>query len=553
MGPSRCADVRPPNSRESAVNVTELLLRTAAADPERVALRWFGPGPQPSGDETWTYGALDAVSSRCAAQLEQLGVGAGDRVVVQVEKTPEAVVLGLAVFRLGAVLVPLNVAYREDEVVQFLEDAEPTLAVASPGTLESMAPAARRAGVPLRLVARPGAAMPLDVSSNDARPQLRIDQRERAAGPIEPPRDRADDDLAALLYTSGTTGRSKGAMLTHRNLSSNGRALCDLWRIDSEDVVLHALPIFHVHGLFVALHTALMQGAETLLCERFDPEEVVRLLPDSTVFMAVPTLYSRLLAHPGLDRGATRGMRLFTSGSAPLSPDAHAAFEERTGHRILERYGMTEAGMITSNPYLSASGARECVHGGPRVAGTVGFALPDVEVRICDRDGNEVAAGDVGVLEVRGPNVFAGYWRRPNATAEALHDGWLVSGDLATRSETGRVTLVGRAKDLILVGGYNVYPREVEDLLTALPSVAEAAVIGVPHPDMGEGVVACLVAAESHDQPDEPAVHSALQRISDFKRPRRIVWVEELPRNAMGKVQKNELRARYQDSYLPPP
>lgn len=524
------------------MNIAGLLLRRAVDDPERVAMSWLGRGGTLSGGEDWTYGTLDAVSAGYAAALERLGVGVGDRVVVQVEKTPEAVALGLAIFRMGAVLVPLNVAYREAEVAGFLEDAEPALAVCSPGTLGSMVPAAERLAVPLRILRRPG-----DDPLDEGPPPLTAG----AAGidpltSLSPPIPREETDLAALLYTSGTTGRSKGAMLTHGNLVSNGRTLCRLWRIDSEDVLLHALPIFHVHGLFVALHTALMQGARTLLCETFDPDQVVRLLPESTVFMAVPTLYSRLLAHHDFGRPVTRGMRLFTSGSAPLSPDVHESFEERTGHRILERYGMTEAGMITSNPYEDAPEEAESVHGGPRVAGTVGFALPGVEVRVRGEDGADVAPGEVGVLEVRGPNVFSGYWRLPEATVEAFRDGWLVSGDLATQSATGRVTLVGRAKDLIIVGGYNVYPREIEDLLTALPSVAEAAVVGVPHPDMGEGVVACLV---PNGSPDDESVRAALERISSFKRPRRIEWLDALPRNAMGKVQKNDLRSRYGDSY----
>lgn len=528
------------------MNVADLLLRVAGQDPERIALRWFGRGDVSTDAEEWTFGDLNAVSSRCAEELGRLGVCVGDRVVIQVEKTPEAVVLGLAIFRMGAVLVPLNVAYLEDEVAGFLEDAEPALAVASPGTLDAMGRAAERLGVPLRLLARPS-----DAVAEGAPSRLAVDgPGPKGTAPCDTTTvDRADGDLAAMLYTSGTTGRSKGAMLTHGNLVSNGLALCDLWRIGPEDVFLHSLPIFHVHGLFVALHTALMQGAQTLFCERFDADQVVRLLPQSTIFMAVPTLYSRLLAHPEFGREVTGAMRLFTSGSAPLSPDAHTAFEDRTGHRILERYGMTEAGMITSNPYDAGSEAPESVRGGERLAGTVGFPLPGVEVRICGDDGREVEPGEVGVLEVRGPNVFAGYWRLPEATAEAFHDDWLVSGDLATQSTSGRVTLVGRAKDLIIVGGYNVYPREIEDLLTALPSVADAAVIGVPHPDMGEGAVACLVASGHRD---EDAVAQALQQISGFKRPRHIEWLEELPRNAMGKVQKNQLRERFATTYGAP-
>ena len=468
-----------------------------------------------AGGVTWTYGDLDRASARFAAVLRARGVEPGDRVLVQAPKSMEAVALYLGVLRCGGVYVPLNTAYTEREVAFFVGDASP------------------------RVVVRGAVA----ADSNDAGDPRTVDVdglwREAQAAPADPAIEpRADDDLAAICYTSGTTGRSKGAMITHGNLISNALALHEIWGFEPGDVLLHALPIFHVHGLFVALHTAFLNASKVLFLPAFDAAEVRSLLPAATVLMGVPTFYSRLLAEPGFGRADCESIRLFVSGSAPLTEAVFGEFEARTGHRILERYGMTEAGMITSNPLR-----------GERVAGTVGFPLPEVEVRVVNEDGAELPAGEVGVLEIRGPNLFPGYWGLPEKTAEEMRtDGFFVTGDLASVDGEGRVTLVGRGKDLIIAGGLNVYPKEVEDRLDEVEGVAESAVIGAPHADLGEGVVAVLVAEQAPVGDD--TLRSALDAgLARFKHPRRFVWVDELPRNAMGKVQKNVLRERYRDAY----
>ena len=464
---------------------------------------------------TWTYGDLDRASARFAAVLRGRGVEPGDRVLVQVPKSMEAVALYLGVLRCGGVYVPLNTAYTEREVDFFVGDASPRVVV--------------------------GGAVAAD--SNDGGDPRTVDidglWREAQAAPADPaiePRD--DDDLAAICYTSGTTGRSKGAMITHGNLISNALSLHEIWGFEPGDVLLHALPIFHVHGLFVALHTAFLNASKILFLPAFDAGVVRGLLPEATVLMGVPTFYSRLLAEPGFGSADCQSIRLFVSGSAPLTEAVFGEFETRTGHRILERYGMTEAGMITSNPLR-----------GERVAGTVGFPLPDVEVRVAGEDGAELPVAEVGTLEIRGPNLFPGYWGLPEKTAEEMRgDGFFVTGDLASVDAEGRVTLVGRGKDLIIAGGFNVYPKEIEDRLDEVAGVAESAVIGAPHADLGEGVVAVLVAEQATVGDD--TLRSALDAgLARFKHPRRFYWVEELPRNAMGKVQKNVLRERYRDAY----
>ncbi len=468
-----------------------------------------------AGGVTWTYGDLDRASARFAAVLRGRGVEPGDRVLVQVPKSMEAVALYLGVLRCGGVYVPLNTAYTEREVDFFVGDASPRVVV--------------------------GGAVAAD--SNDGGDPRTVDidglWREAQAAPADPaiePRD--DDDLAAICYTSGTTGRSKGAMITHGNLISNALSLHEIWGFEPGDVLLHALPIFHVHGLFVALHTAFLNASKILFLPAFDAGVVRGLLPEATVLMGVPTFYSRLLAEPGFGSADCQSIRLFVSGSAPLTEAVFGEFETRTGHRILERYGMTEAGMITSNPLR-----------GERVAGTVGFPLPDVEVRVAGEDGAELPVAEVGTLEIRGPNLFPGYWGLPEKTAEEMRgDGFFVTGDLASVDAEGRVTLVGRGKDLIIAGGFNVYPKEIEDRLDEVAGVAESAVIGAPHADLGEGVVAVLVAEQATVGDD--TLRSALDAgLARFKHPRRFYWVEELPRNAMGKVQKNVLRERYRDAY----
>ena len=461
----------------------------------------------------WTYETLlDRVASAAGALLG-FGVRTGDRVVVQVPKSPEAVALYLACLKLGAVYVPLNTAYTAREVEYFLEDAEPALFVRA-------ADAASTSGVP--------------TATLDAHGGGTLAEAAASASPSEEVAHRDAGDLAAIVYTSGTTGRSKGAMLSHGNLASNAETLCDAWGWRDDDVLLHALPIFHVHGLFVAMHCVFLTGTSMVFLPGFDADTFTAHLPRATVTMGVPTFYTRLLARPDFDRDACASMRLFISGSAPLTEQTFHAFEERTGHRILERYGMSETLMNTSNPL-----------GGERVAGTVGFALPDVETRIAGADGGAAASGAVGEIEVRGPNVFSGYWRMPDKTAEEFRpDGFFRTGDMGFMDDQGRVTIVGRAKDVVISGGYNVYPKEVEDLIEEMPEVSEVAVIGVPHPDFGEGVVA--VVGPVGEEVSLGAVERALGgRLARFKQPKQVLNVDALPRNAMGKVQKNVLRERF--------
>jgi malonyl-CoA/methylmalonyl-CoA synthetase len=472
------------------------------------------------------YREIPALTGRMAALMQRLGVRKGDRVVVQVDKSIEAVLLYLACLRAGAVYVPLNTAYTPAEVTYFLEDARPGLFVCTPAREEALAGVARAAGVP-------------EVLTLGAAGEGGLTTALAAVADSVPVVEVAADDLAAILYTSGTTGRSKGAMLSHANLASNARVLHDYWHWRPDDVLLHALPIFHVHGLFVALHCALLGGSRVIFLPRFDAGAVIAGLPEATVMMGVPTFYTRLLEHPGFTRERCANMRLFISGSAPLLAETHRAFEARTGHRILERYGMTEAGMITSNPYE-----------GERIAGTVGFALPGVSARVADGEGKEVPRGETGVLEITGPNVFKGYWQMPEKTAEEFRpDGWFITGDIAVMAADGRVTIVGRAKDLIISGGFNVYPKEIETQIDALPGVKESAVVGVPHPDFGEGVTAVVVPDGSVELSEQSVIGALADRLARFKQPKRVFIVDELPRNTMGKVQKNVLRETYSDTF----
>ncbi len=453
------------------------------------------------------YADLDSRSGRLAARLRLLGGGLADRIVVQVDKSPEAVLLYLAVLRAGMIFVPLNTAYTLSELTYFLENADPVIVVCRPDDESALREIADCVVVTLG-------------SAGDG---SLLDDVPDEALPVEP---RQCSDLAAILYTSGTTGRSKGAMLSHGNLLSNALALKDLWRWSSDDVLLHILPIYHVHGLFVALHTALLAGASVIFHRSFDPASVIADFARGTVMMGVPTHYTRLITAPQLTPENCAGMRLFISGSAPLLAESHEHFAAKTGHRILERYGMTETGMITSNPY-----------DGDRVAGTVGYPLPGVEVRI---------SGDPGVLEVRGPNVFPGYWRMPEKTAEEFcADGFFVTGDIAAQEADGRVTLIGRAKDMIIAGGLNIYPKEIEEAIDALPGVAESAVIGVAHPDMGEGVVAIVVPQKADGICEAGIIAALADKLARFKQPRRVIIAGSLPRNAMGKVQKAALRSAH--------
>ncbi len=480
-----------------------------------------------SDGPTLSYGDLFARAGRAASALAEFGVEPGDRVAAQIDKSPDAIVLALACFRAGAALLPLNTAYTIPELEYFLGDAEPALTLCRPSALE----ATRALGEKLGLAA---------VESLGARGDGTFGARIAATREELPVVPRARDDLAAILYTSGTSGRSKGAMLTHENLASNARALVDLWRFTADDVLIHALPVFHTHGLFVATNVALLAGARMIFQPRFDADAVMAAMPRATSLMGVPTFYTRLLDHPDLTRANTRHMRLFVSGSAPLLAETHQRWRDRTGHAILERYGMTETNMITSNPY-----------DGERRAGTVGFPLPGVNVRIADPDtGAPVARGAVGVIEVKGPNVFKGYWRMPEKTASEFRaDGHFITGDLGVIDERDYVHIVGRAKDLIISGGFNVYPKEIEAEIDAIPGVVESAVIGLPHPDFGEGVTAIVVAAKGAAL-DEAAVARAIEgRLARYKAPKRVIFVDELPRNAMGKVQKAALRETYKAEY----
>ncbi len=471
----------------------------------------------------WTYGDMLDASARLARCLVDMQVRPGDRVAVQVDKSAQALMLYLACIRAGAVFLPLNTAYTLAEVEYFLGDAEPRLLVCDPGFAEAVRPVLERTSTSVATLDGSGRGTLTDCAAD--RP---ADFEDVARGP---------GDLAAILYTSGTTGRSKGAMLTHDNLLSNALSLKDYWRFGKDDRLIHALPIFHTHGLFVATNVTLLAGASMFLLPKFDPGEVIALMRRATVLMGVPTFYVRLLQDERLDRETAAGMRLFISGSAPLLAETHGEFLGRTGHAILERYGMTETNMNTSNPYA-----------GDRVAGTVGFPLPGVSLRIADPEtGSTLGADEIGMIEVKGPNVFCGYWRMPEKTkTEFRDDGYFITGDLGKIDARGYVHIIGRGKDLIISGGFNVYPKEVETEIDAIDGVVESAVIGVPHPDLGEGVAAVVV-KERGAAVDEAAIISLLAgRLARFKQPRRIVFVEDLPRNTMGKVQKNVLRLDYE-------
>jgi len=474
------------------------------------------------GDRAVTYEDAEAEIGRFASLIASLGVKPGDRVAVQVEKSPEALLLYLACLRAGLVYLPLNSAYQEGEVAYFLENAEPSAVVAQPRSLPWLEPLAARLGI-------------RHVLSLDDQGRGSLIERSRAASPAFATIERSGADLAAILYTSGTTGRSKGAMLTHRNLAANAVVLHRAWGFRPGDVLVHMLPLFHVHGLFVACHTILLNGGSMRFHAKFDPARAIRDFARATIFMGVPTFYSRLLAEPGLTREACAGMRLFVSGSAPLLAETHVAFEERTGHRILERYGMTETGMLTSNP-LS----------GDRRPGSVGPALPGTDVRVVDDEGTACPAGRIGHIQVKGDNVFGGYWRMPERNREEFTaDGYFRTGDVGSLAADGYVTIAGRSKDLIISGGYNVYPKEIEMAIDELPGVQESAVVGVPHPDFGEAVTAVVVARPGASIAEGEIIATLRRKLANFKVPKRVYFVDELPRNAMGKVQKNVLREKY--------
>jgi malonyl-CoA/methylmalonyl-CoA synthetase len=473
-----------------------------------------------------TYGDLIAQSGQVANYLVARGVKTGDRVAVQAEKSVPALVLYLAVVRAGAVYLPLNTAYTLNELDYFITDAEPSLVVCDPSKADGIAAIAAKVKANVDTLDPAGKGSLTDGAAKQKTEFATI--------------ARSNDDLAAILYTSGTTGRSKGAMLTHDNLASNSKMLVDYWRFTENDVLIHALPIYHTHGLFVASNVTLFARASMIFLEKFDAAQVLSLMPRATALMGVPTFYVRLLQQAGLTREAAKHMRVFISGSAPLLADTHREWSARTGHGILERYGMTETNMNTSNPYE-----------GDRVPGAVGFPLPGVSLRVTDPDtGKDLGRENIGMIEVKGPNVFKGYWRMPEKTkSEFRDDGFFITGDLGKLDDRGYVHIVGRGKDLVISGGFNVYPKEVESEIDALPGVVESAVIGVPHVDFGEGVTAVVV-KDSKAALDEQAVMKALDgRLAKFKMPKKVIFVDDLPRNTMGKVQKNVLRDTYAKLY----
>ena len=473
-----------------------------------------------------SYGDLIARAGQVANVLVARGVKPGDRVAVQVEKSVANIVLYLATVRAGAVYLPLNTAYTLNELDYFIGDAEPALVVCDPSKAEGLAPIAAKVKAKVETLGADGKGSLTEAADKTSGEFATV--------------ARANDDLAAILYTSGTTGRSKGAMLSHDNLASNSLSLVDYWRFTDKDVLIHALPIYHTHGLFVATNVTLFARASMIFLPKLDPDLIIKLMARATVLMGVPTFYTRLLQNPALSKETTKHMRLFISGSAPLLAETHREWSARTGHAVLERYGMTETNMNTSNPY-----------DGERVPGAVGFPLPGVSVRVTEPEtGKELPREEIGMIEVKGPNVFKGYWRMPEKTkSEFRPDGFFITGDLGKIDDKGYVHILGRGKDLVISGGFNVYPKEIESEIDAMPGVIESAVIGVPHADFGEGVTAVLVCNKGAEV-TEAAVLKALDgRLAKFKMPKRVFVVDELPRNTMGKVQKNVLRDTYKDIY----
>jgi len=473
-----------------------------------------------------SYAALIARAGQMANVLVARGVKPGDRVAAQTEKSVSGLVLYLATVRAGAIYLPLNTAYTLNELEYFITDAEPTLVVCDPAKAAGIGAIAAKVNAKVETIGADGKGSLTEAADR--------------AGPDFATVPRGNDDLAAILYTSGTTGRSKGAMLSHDNLASNSLSLVDYWRFTKDDVLIHALPIYHTHGLFVASNVTLFARASMIFLPKLDPELIIKLMARATVLMGVPTFYTRLLQSPNLTPQTTSHMRLFVSGSAPLLADTHREWAARTGHAVLERYGMTETNMNTSNPY-----------DGERVAGAVGFPLPGVSVRVTDPEtGKEIARDSIGMIEVKGPNVFKGYWRMPEKTrSEFRDDGFFITGDLGKIDDKGYVHILGRGKDLVISGGFNVYPKEIETEIDAMPGVVESAVIGVPHADFGEGVTAVVVRHPDADVSETSVLKALDGRLAKFKMPKRVFIVADLPRNTMGKVQKNVLRETYKDIY----
>lgn len=485
------------------------------------------PNSENTNTRTITFGEMDTLTASFAGALINNGVVGGERVIVQAEKTPEYVALYLATLQIGAIFVPLNTAYTSAELAYFIENAEPRLFVCDASNFDNR--------LQIKVIDRLKTEV---LTLGDQSHKYSLESKAAQSKPFTQIKERLDDDLAAFLYTSGTTGRSKGAMLSHKNLSSNALTLHKYWQFQPEDILLHALPIFHVHGLFIALHCALLNASTVLFYPKYDVQQVKKGLESATVMMGVPTFYTRLLAEDDFGKGQCHNIRLFISGSAPMTEQIHAEWTERTGHQILERYGMTEAGMITSNPY-----------DGERIPGTVGYALPEVCARITNDEGKKLGVGEVGNIEIAGPNVFQGYWKMPEKTAEEFRaDGYFITGDLGTMDSEGRISIVGRGKDLIITGGYNVYPKEIEIIIDDIDQVKESAVIGIPHPDFGETVCSVVVTKPGKNTDKESILLILNEKLANFKRPKEVFFVEELPRNSMGKVQKNVLREQYADA-----
>ncbi len=516
--------------------LSSFLIRIMTQDNLFSALRAAFPADlnsvavQTDEGQEYSWQDLDRATAMMANLLASLDLPEGSRVAVQVEKSVEALMLYLATLRAGHVFLPLNTAYQSAEVEYFIRNAEPAVVVCSGVHFGWVSKIAFKAGTTHVL------------TLNDDRTGSLLD-RARHHSDQHAIVKRRSDDLAAILYTSGTTGRSKGAMLTHGNMLSNARTLKDYWGWKKGDVLIHALPIFHVHGLFVAIHGALINGSKMIWMAKFEPKRAIACMKQATVFMGVPTLYVRMLSEPGLDKAAVRNMRLFIAGSAPLLIETFGQWQERTGHTILERYGMSETAMLTSNPYAADP---RFAHQTERRGGTVGFPLPGVSLRVRGDDGQDLPVGEVGGIQVRGPNVFKGYWRMPEKTAEEFTvDGFFKTGDVGKIDERGYVTIVGRSKDLIISGGYNVYPAEIEGEINEMPGVAESAVVGVAHPDFGEVGVAVVVACPASQLRPDDILAELKAKLANFKIPKRCFVVPELPRNTMGKVQKNLLREQY--------
>ena len=487
------------------------------------------------GDLVYSWQDIDDATAMLANLLDDLKLPKGSRIAVQVDKSVEAMMLYLATLRAGHVFLPLNTAYQSGEIGYFIENASPAVVVCSPANFGWVSKIAFQNGVER-----------VFTLSDDRQGTLL--ERAAAYSRRQKPAQVSADTLAVIIYTSGTTGRSKGAMLSHGNIASNAETLKAYWNWQPNDVLIHALPIFHVHGLFVAIHGAMLNGSPMIWMNKFDPKNAIAHMAKATVFMGVPTLYTRMLAEPALQPSATQNMRLFVSGSAPMLAETHAAWKASTGHDILERYGMSETVMLTSNPY-----AADKRHKGQseRRGGTVGFPLPGVKLRVQGDDGKNLPVGEIGNIQVKGPNVFQAYWRMPEKTKEEFTpDGYFKTGDVGKFDERGYVTIVGRSKDLIISGGYNVYPAEIEGYINEMPGVAESALVGVPHPDFGEVGVAVVISKAGAQLSADHIIASLKSQLANFKIPKKCFVVPELPRNTMGKVQKNLLRDQYKNLFL---